>query len=51
MFRKPSLLIVDDEANVLFTLKLVLEEAGTTAAGCSDALFGSCAGRGSDGAA
>ncbi|HZC35761.1 MAG TPA: response regulator, partial [Chthoniobacterales bacterium] len=41
MFRKPSLLIVDDEANVLFTLKLVLEEAGysiTTAASCSDAL-------------
>ena len=41
MIRKPSLLIVDDEANVLFTLKLVLEEEGyaiTTAGSCSDAL-------------
>jgi DNA-binding NtrC family response regulator len=41
MMRKPSLLIVDDEANVLLTLKLVLEEEGyaiTTAGSCSDAL-------------
>jgi DNA-binding NtrC family response regulator len=28
MFRKPSLLLVDDEPNVLLTLKLVLEEDG-----------------------
>lgn len=28
MLRKPSLLIVDDEPNVLLTLKLVLEEEG-----------------------
>ena len=28
MLRKPSLLIVDDEPNVLLTLKLVLEEDG-----------------------
>jgi len=38
---KPSLLIVDDEENVLFTLKLVLQEAGyeiTTASSCSGAL-------------
>ena len=28
MPEKPTLLIVDDEANVLFTLKLVLEEDG-----------------------
>ena len=28
MMRKPSLLIVDDEPNVLLTLKLVLEEDG-----------------------
>src|SRR2546427_11368918 len=41
MPKKPSLLIVDDEENVLFTLKLVLQEAGyeiTTASSCSGAL-------------
>lgn len=41
MPQKPTLLIVDDEANVLFTLKLVLEEDGyeiTTASNCADAL-------------
>ena len=41
MPQKPSLLIVDDEENVLFTLKLVLQEAGykiTTASSCSGAL-------------
>ena len=41
MQRKHSLLIVDDEPNVLFTLKLVLEEAGyeiTTADGYNAAL-------------
>jgi two-component system response regulator GlrR len=41
MLQKPTLLIVDDEANVLFTLKLVLEEDGyeiTTANSCAEAL-------------
>ena len=41
MPEKPTLLIVDDEANVLFTLKLVLEEDGydiTTASTCAEAL-------------
>src|SRR5205085_4229301 len=41
MPEKPTLLIVDDEANVLFTLKLVLEEDGyeiTTATSCAEAL-------------
>ena len=41
MPQKPTLLIVDDEANVLFTLKLVLEEDGydiTTASTCAEAL-------------
>lgn len=41
MPQKPTLLIVDDEANVLFTLKLVLEEDGyeiTTASSCAEAL-------------
>jgi CheY-like chemotaxis protein len=38
--RKPSLLIVDDEPNVLLTLKLVLEEDGyqiSTAASYAEA--------------
>jgi two-component system response regulator GlrR len=41
MPQKPTLLIVDDETNVLFTLKLVLEEDGyeiTTANSCAEAL-------------
>jgi len=40
MLRKPSLLIVDDEPNVLLTLKLVLEEDGyqiSTAASYAEA--------------
>ena len=40
MLRKPSLLIVDDEPNVLLTLKLVLEEDGyqiSTAASFAEA--------------
>jgi CheY-like chemotaxis protein len=39
--RKPSLLIVDDEPNVLLTLKLVLEEDGyqiSTAASFAEAV-------------
>jgi len=41
MLRKPSLLIVDDEPNVLLTLKLVLEEDGyqiSTAGSFAEAL-------------
>ena len=41
MPQKPTLLIVDDETNVLFTLRLVLEEDGydiTTASSCAEAL-------------
>lgn len=40
MVRRPSLLIVDDEPNVLLTLRLVLEEEGYqihTAASCAEA--------------